>query len=308
MRAESSRDTSIMYNNGDLKWLDRFSKDNNVFVVWQLCHWDSSPVPGAFVEAISFTGHPPTPCTPCCLRFPPSNTMSHGEMRCVASSAFCEKKFFYHRKSKVYGYAYWAAGTCPSAPTSPSFSYTAAAVLQLYLVRSYFPSDNNNKKGTASFPASMKSNFPNHSAAYLGIIICRFARPLRETQRTVSRKIKQRISGWLHLKIVLPNNLNQFLKKKQNKTFYELEYNFCIIMSWMQQRFSNYLSGDYKLDMVMLWAGRLLTCLHLLTKLQSSDHEYNDHSEVYGPVLGFNLGRIVRRAKEITISPIEIWF
>lgn len=50
--------------------------------------------------------------------------------------------------------------------------------------------------------------------------------------------------------------LKPLFKKKPKKTtttFYELEYNFCIIMSWKQQRFSNYLrSRDYKLDVVML--------------------------------------------------------
>lgn len=106
----------------------------------------------------------------------------------------------------------------------PSCSYTSWEVI-FHLTTT--------KKGTASFPASTKSNFPNHSAAYLGIITCRFARPLWETQGTVFRKIKQRISGWLHLKIVPPNNLNHFSKKQQ--LFYELEYNF-----W----FSNYLSRD----------------------------------------------------------------
>lgn len=101
-------------------------------------------------------------------------------MRCVPSSVFTMR--LYQGKSKVYGYAHWER-TCFSPyhfhtqQQQQPCSYTLWKMIFALT------------KGAASFLASTKSNFPNHYAAYLTIIICRSTRPSREILEIVSVKL-----------------------------------------------------------------------------------------------------------------------
>lgn len=165
-------------------------------------------------------------------------------MRCAPSSVFTMK--LYQGKSKVW--------ICPqgydlSSPLPPlhhfhtqqqqSCSYTSWKMI-FAVARS-----------AAAFLASTKSNFPNHSAVYLSITICRLTR-LREGEILEIVLVKlYRVSGdyiWRLLyqedkkkqKINTGNNKGKIWAHLANRdkyifertTCFEMKYNICIKMRW----------------------------------------------------------------------------